>query len=283
MINGKVLCQVTLVLTMLAVVAMSAYAQPGGGRGGRGGFGGPGGPGGFGGPGGIGGRGGMGALLGGQSMAQFVSRTDVQKELDLDSDQIEELGDLARNAPNMFRIMQDEGIDFRAMRDMDEDERREKMEGVQKKVAATMKEADKEALDVLTSKQKSRAKELKFQYDLGQGRAVAALASIDIEVKDREEVQEAINEVNQKLAGMRLQMYAEALSKMLGEDSIEDMTKEVFEFDARAGGRGGRGGPQAGGRGGRPGRGGGDDGGANPRRRRGGDDEDSNPRRRRPE
>ena len=97
MINGKVLRQVTLVLTMLAVVAMSAYAQPGGGRGGRGGFGGPGGPGGFGGPGGVGGRGGMGALLGGQSMAQFVSRTDVQKELDLDSDQIEELGDLARS------------------------------------------------------------------------------------------------------------------------------------------------------------------------------------------
>lgn len=294
--SNKHFRRLALVITMLAVCAMTAYAQPGGGGGGRGGRGGGGG--GFGG-GGFGGRGGGGGFPGGgfgtTSMAQFVSRTDVQKELDLESDQVEELKEIADNAPGMRDLMQDIGFDFGAMRDMSQDERREAMEDMQKKIAKKMSERDEDTLDVLTSRQKKRAKELRFQYDVSQGRALNALVSADIELEDDEEdeLREAMDSVNtelqKRIAELRLQLYVEALGKVVSETKVEKLMGEAFTFDARTArggdrGRGGqRGGGDAGGRGGRGGRGGG--GGENPRR--GGrptdddEEEDDNPRRRR--
>ena len=289
--------QASLVFTLIALLCMSAYAQPGGGgRGGRGGGGGGfgGGPqGGF----GRGGGGFLGGLIGGGGDARFAVRDDVKKELDLDEDQIEELQEISRNGPDVRQMMQDLDIDFRDVFRMSAEEREETMAPLAKKMAKANKESREDVLDVLTSKQKDRFAELKFQYDVSQGRGVAALAAMDVDLDDDEEdeLKEAMEGVNEKLqkrlAELRRELYIEALASVVSESKIEKMMGDAFTFETQQFGRGGRGGGDRGGRqargqGGRGGRQrGGDeegDGGNNRRRQRPDDgEEDSNPRRRR--
>lgn len=286
--------QASLVFTLIALLCMSAYAQPGGGGrgGGGGGFGG--GPqGGF----GRGGGGFLGGLIGGGGDARFAVRDDVKKELDLDEDQIEELQEISRNGPDVRQMMQDLDIDFRDVFRMSAEEREETMAPLAKKMAKANKESREDVLDVLTSKQKDRFAELKFQYDVSQGRGVAALAAMDVDLDDDEEdeLKEAMEGVNEKLqkrlAELRRELYIEALASVVSESKIEKMMGDAFTFETQQFGRGGRGGGDRGGRqargqGGRGGRQrGGDeegDGGNNRRRQRPDDgEEDSNPRRRR--
>ena len=196
---------------------------------------------------------------------------------------------MSRGGPSTQQVMRDLGIDFRGMRDMSPDEREETMAKVQKAIAKKNKESNEEVLEALTSKQKSRFKELKFQYDISRGQAAAALVGADIELDDDddEKLREAMQVVNEKLnariAELRMELYVGAIGSVVSESKIKKMMGEAFVFESRNarsafgdGQRGARGGGQRGRRGG--------DGGANPRRRRpSGDDdaEDENPRRRR--
>ena len=293
--------QASLVFTLIALLCMSAYAQPGGGggRGNRGGGGGGGG--GIGGGFGRGGGGLLGGLISGGGDARFAVRNDIKKELDLDEDQIEELQEISRNGPDVRKMMQDLDIDFRDVFRMSTEEREETMAPLAKKMAKANKEAREEVLDVLTSKQKNRFAELKFQYDVSQGRGVAALAAVDVELDDDEEdeLKEAMEGVSEKLqkrmAELRRELYVEALASVVSESKIEKMMGDAFEFETQQFGRGGRGGDRGGaqgrggqGRGGQgrggQGRGGRQRGGEDGNRRRqrpdDGDEEDSNPRRR---
>ena len=294
--KNKSLRLVAFTLTFIAIATMSAWAQPGGGRGGPGGQrgGGPGGQ--RGGPGGQrGGPGGRGFGFGGGGgggLAQFVMRTDVQKELDLDSDQVEELREISRNAPGFRDMFQELGDSFRAMREATTDEERAVAgREIQKKTAKMFEENDEEALEVLTSSQKRRAQQLKFQYDV-KDRTFAALATAgeELDEDDEEKLTEAIRDVRkelqEKIAELQMQMYAEALGKVMSASQVEKLMGDTFAFEPISPfGRGGPGGGPGGAGGNRRQRPGGGDGGDNPRRRRpgGDDDEPANPRRRRPE
>ena len=280
--------KIVLSCLFIAVAAMTAHGQgrgggPGGGfGGGRGG-------------GRAGGFGGINPFGGGTSDAIFATRGDVSKELNLSSDQISEIRDLQRDAPNMFRLIQEEGIDFRAMRDMSEEERAEAMAPIAKRMAEANEEISEEVFDILKTSQKARFRELKFQYELSRGNLAGALTAgeVKLDKNAKEDLEEARSEVNKELQKrieeLRKELYMAALDKAgYSESEVEDMMGKAFSFTAdrgpgggrqRRGDAGGRGGRQrggdAGGRGGR--QRGGDDGG----RRRGGDDaDDDNPRRR---
>lgn len=244
--------------------------------------------GGFGGRGGFTGRGGFGAgLFGSTGSAAFALRADVQKELGLKEDQVDELRELSREAPSTPRIMQEMGIDFQAMRDMSSEERQEIIADVQKTIAKKNREANKEVMELLTSKQERRFKELKFQYDVSQGRAVAALAGAEIDLSDNDQktlndaLKDANATLNARIAELRRELYSDALNSVVSDSKIKSLMGAAFAFDSGdsrnrfGGGRGGR--ARGGGQ-----RGGGDNA-ENPRRRRAGSDEEEevNPRRRR--
>lgn len=272
----KLIYRAALLFSSIVLVSSTSYAQPGGGRPGGGPFGRGGGPGGI---------GGLAGMMNAVGAASFAIRSDVSKELDLSEDQMGELRELAGSSPRGFQLMQQAGIDFRALRDMSEEEREKAMAEAQKTLAKINEEANEKAMEVLTSKQKSRFRELKFQYDITRGQAIAALADADVELGDDEQkkLTESLRDADAKLQArineLRLEMYVEALGSVVSESKVKQMMGETFVFDSRGRGTGfGRAG--AGPR--RP-RGGGDAGGENPRRpqRPESQDEAENPRRRR--
>lgn len=300
----RLLGRIALALAIVAMVGMSAHAQRGGGgRGGQGGgFGGGRGGGGF------AGRGGPGlalfAMLPRSTPATFAMRSDVKEELKLTADQEEELRDVDMDRR---QIMEELDIDFGSVREMEEDEIAEFGEELKGKVAKLQKKWMDDISDILSSKQTTRLKELRFQYTALTSRQPASAlraANIKVDKDDEEELQEALRdverEIQQKIAKLRRSAYMEALSSVVSESKLESLMGESFTFDPRAGasfgssffgrgggGRGPGGGQARGGGGGRPSRPGRSESGDNPRRRRpssdddSDDDGDSNPRRRR--
>ena len=81
--------------------------------------------------------------------------------------------------------MREWDIDFRALRDMSEDETRKMTAELQEKVAKIDKEATDGVLNALSSKQAQRFKELRFQSSVTTpGRAAYALRSAGIDLSD---------------------------------------------------------------------------------------------------
>ena len=130
-----------LVAVMSAALAVPAMAQPGGGRGPGGGFG-------FGGPGGGGGGG----------IAMLVMNEAVQKEIDLLDEQIEDI----RSAMEEINENRPE-FDFRALRDLEEDERNAKMEEFREAMQKLTTEAEEKLGDILLPEQLERVQQIQVQ------------------------------------------------------------------------------------------------------------------------
>lgn len=273
-----------VVITLLGTVA---EAQPGGGRGGRGGRG----------PGGSGG----GPQIS-ISRAQLLGSEDVQAELKIDDGQAATLAaalEAYREERNAARP------DFRAMRDMSEEDRAKAVEKMQKDAEALNKKTDEVLHALMEPEQLKRLDQIATQVRLRFGATGAlkskemraALSITDEQLAKVEEVETASSEARRKMfeemrnggggggggAGgdfraMFEKSQQETNDKVMAiltdeqRAKLDEMKGKEFEVDVRSlmrGGRGGGGDRNRGGAGGRDGgeRRGGDGGGRGERRR----------------
>lgn len=151
----------TAILVILAMAGAANAQPPGRGPGGPGGP--PGGPGGF----GMFGRG----PGGGDQTFRLLTRAEVQEELELVDDQKEKLKAIA---DQMREKMQKE---FSGIRDIPQEERRAKMEEMQKKAETWAQEARKQIEEILLPHQLDRLHEISIQV-----RGIGAL--LDSRVQD---------------------------------------------------------------------------------------------------
>ncbi len=230
------------------LLATPAFAQPGGGD--RGGFGGRG----FGGPGG----GGMSGLL---------MNEQVQDEIELVEEQKAELRDLAEEIRDDMRS--EMGSLFQGMRDLSEDERREKFGEIRTKMESFQKQAESKIEEVLLPHQFERLKQLNVQQQIngGGGGATGLLQGpladeLGITDEQREEMmaksQELQADVEKKIQKLREEAREELMSVLTPEQrsKLEKMAGDRFDLPPGGGFRGDRGpGGPRGGQGGRPARG----------------------------
>lgn len=166
-------------LGMAAVMASSAFAQPGGagGRGGRGGFGG-------------------GGMMGGrtQSTVTLAGIEAVQKELALTDDQIAKVKTLGEEARAELRPS---GDGFAGLRDLPEDERRAKMtELMAKQAEASKAVAEKykpKLAAVLDAKQVERLDQIAIQAAGPQAYTDPAVVKALMLTQDQQDKIAAIN------------------------------------------------------------------------------------------
>lgn len=277
-----------LAVALVALMASTSFAQPGGGR--RGG-GGPG-AGGFGGRGGgFGGFGGFGG--GGSDMTFTLLRVEaVQTELQIAPDQKEAITKLEEQAREERGDRGSRG-DQPNFREMSDEERREFFEKRQKEQQERVAKMKEQLEEVLFPEQMERLEQIALQL-----RGIAALADekVAAKLKITAEQKEKLTKVQEEMRGsmgekirelfssgnrdgmreamtkMREDMEKEVLGVLTStqQKQFEDMKGEKFEmpegsrigFGGRGGtrggfgGAGGRGGDGGGGRGGRGGRGG---------------------------
>ena len=224
---------------------------------------------------------------GGGGASELLMRSDVQKELDLSDDQVSDIQGLAEEARNAFRG--GGGIDFRALRDMSEEERQEAFQEMRSKMEEAAKERNEKVMELLSSSQKTRLEEISFQRALSQGafERAAELAGVELSDDQKEELNEQRAEVmaklNEKIAELRREANVELLSSIMSEKQIERASGEAFTFEQneRGGFFGRGGGRDRGERGERGGRARGEDRPERPERPAGDDNEDGGTRRRR--
>lgn len=282
----------------VAVVCMTAGAQPpGGGRGeGRGQSGGRG-PGGFGG----GGPGMMGQFgRGGGGVIGLLQIREVRDELKLSDEQV---GKLTRLREDMDAARRDRGRpDFQGFRDLSDSEREARMREFQQEREKQNKATEDKLRGILTGEQFKRLKQIELQQqgtaalmrsDIGQAlgisddqRAKMREAGEGVRDKMRGLFENARDMSEDERAGLREKMTKiradseKALMAVLTDDQkakLKDIMGKPFDLPRPEFGRGGPGGGRfgPGGGGDRGGRGGGDRGG------RGGGDRGE--RRRRPQ
>jgi Spy/CpxP family protein refolding chaperone len=175
-------CKTMFVLGMALLVAGPALAQRGQG----------------------GGRGGFGGGFGGGNM--LLTNASVQKELNLSEDQIQKIKDLNQSINDKYRDERE------AVRKLEGDERREKFQELNKKIAG---ESNKAVAEVLKPEQAKRFKEITLQQ-----RGAQAF--------NDEEVQKALNLTEDQKEKI----------KTINEDARKEMG-ELFPQGGRRGGGGG--------------------------------------------
>jgi hypothetical protein len=236
------------------LVASTLFAQPPGGPGGP--------PGGFGGPGGGGPFGGGGGLMG------LAMREEVQQELQLVDEQKEKVRTIVEDMGEKARAeMRDM---FSNMRDLSDEERRERFAEVRSKFEALNADVEKELGKVLLPHQLDRLKQINLQTQMRQ-RGATALTSgelaktLNLTDEQREKLEQRAAEVQQELQEKYRELQADArkkvlevltedqraqLEKLMGDQF--DMPEPRFDFRSRFG-RGGRDGRDGDRRGGQPG------------------------------
>lgn len=252
-------CTVLGVLALTLLFAASAMAQPGGGR--RQGQAGPG----MGGPGGPG----MGGPL------QLLRLEQVQKEIELVDDQKTKLRELGEESAREMREA------FSGMRDLNEEQRRERMEELRKKAQEREAELAKKIEAILLPHQLKRLKEISVQVQgiraLNSAEVAkelgitedqkAKMESIRREVTDqfaklREEMQdlspeqrrERFREMGEKMRETQQQVEEKILNVLTAEqkEKFEALKGKKFDVDMRQM-MGGFGGNRRGGEGAAPG------------------------------
>jgi Spy/CpxP family protein refolding chaperone len=140
----RVMTTATLVAATCCLLVPSVLlAQPGGGRGFRGG---PGGPGGF---------------FDGGGILGLLQQRDVQREIELNDDQADELQALGDTLREEIRNeMQDS---FRGMQDLSEEERQARFEEIRARMEEIRKDTDARVGQVLLPHQFERIKQIDLQ------------------------------------------------------------------------------------------------------------------------
>jgi len=200
-----------------AVFDSSAQAQPPRGPGG--------GPGGFGGPGAFGGG------FGGGNLSDVLRREDVRKELELLDDQVEQLQKLAESRGERMREL------FGGLRDVPQDQRREKMQEILQKA---QQELETEIGKILLPHQLKRAKQLATQLRLrggtramlGDQMAQDLGLTEDQKEKLRAKSDQLEEELRKKLAEFRTQAQDDLLKLLTPAQQAKwkDMVGDPFEF-----------------------------------------------------
>ena len=229
-------------------------AQPGGGRGFRGGPGGPGG------------------LFGGGGMLGLLQQREVQREIELNDDQSDELraleGTLREEIRNEMQGM------FQGMRELSDAERQSRFEEIRARAEEIRKDAEARVQQVLLPHQFERIKQIDLQARIQRGGAaalsegeLAETLGLSEAQRDqlRERAEQVEQEMQQKIAQLRTDARNQLLEVLTTEQRAQLNAMMGTEFDLPEAGPGwqGRGGGRFG-FGGRGGRGGGNRGGGNP-------------------
>ncbi|MEQ8785573.1 MAG: hypothetical protein RIC55_04710 [Pirellulaceae bacterium] len=212
------------VAALVALVADSAMAQPGGrGRGG------PGGGGGFG-----GGFGGGGAM-------DLLQNQSVQKELELLDDQVAQIRELSQDNSARDRMREL----FGGLRDLPEEERRAKIT----EAFATMRQEQQKEIDkILLPHQSERLGQIENQMAARRGGGVIGgqlAEDLGITEQQREEMREAAEKAFAEMREQQQKLQAEAQEKILAvltpaqRQKYKQMMGEPFDYQADQGGRGG--------------------------------------------
>ena len=231
------------VAVAVCVVASDVNAQPGRGQRGGGFGGGPGGPGGFGGGGPLG----------------VLRDEQAREELGITDDQMQKIQDIQRRQGERMRDM------FSGLRDLSDDERRERFADLREKMQEQQEELQKEVDEVLLPQQRDRLKQISLQQRMRFG-AQNALASPDIAkelgITDEqlETLQSVAREAEEDLRRKTEELREEAKQKVLGVLTADQKAKlerligepanlssgQRFGGQGFGGGRGGQGGGRGG-------------------------------------
>lgn len=255
--------KVAMRMVLLAVVAIALVSvnSPAFGQRGRG-FGG-----GFGGP------------PGGGNGLDLIGDENVRKELDLVEDQVTKLREVGESMRDNMRSAF-EGVDFRSLGDLSEEEREARMAPIREKMQKVTADAQKEIDTILLPHQRERLKQIVVQQNIRRQGTSGALTSgaLADELKITPEQIEALRakqeEVQEELRKEMAQLQTEARDKVLSVLTPEQRAKLTSlmgnpielaqpQFGGFGGGFGGRGpgGPGGRGPGGFGGQGGRDNGG----------------------
>lgn len=205
----------------------------------------PGGPGGPGGPGFFGGPGGGG-------IQGLVMRDEVQEEIQLVDEQREKVRTIVEESGEKMRSEM-RGL-FEQMRDLSDDERRERFGEIREKMEAMRSEVDGQLKKALLPHQYERLKQIDFQSRLQQrgegGMSVGAVAdALELTDEQREKLEQRAEEVRNELREKVRQAQSEAIEKMLDvltpdqQAKIKELMGDQFTLrdEGRFGGRGFRG------------------------------------------
>lgn len=208
--------------------------------------------------------GGPGGPGGGLGEGMLLSNEQVQKELELTTEQVADLGKLRESQQTQMRES------FSGLRDLSEEERRAKFEELRPKLEAAQKESREKLLEILLPHQQERLKQISLQL---RGPAAIDDPEVASELKITDEQKEKLASTRETLRekmqalfregaggeGMREKFQAlrkeneEALLGVLTAEQRERLEKlkgEKFELDMSQFGRG-PGGPAGGRFGGR--------------------------------
>ena len=231
-------------LFCLAVLSSVAMAQPGGGRGGP--------------PGG-----GFGGGPGGGGMLGLLMNEDVRKELQVVDDQMEQLKAIGEDMRDEMRSM------FEGIRDLPEDERREKFTSMREKMEEMREKMETKASTILLPHQIERLKQIQVQSDVQRRGVGGALESgslaeqLNLTAEQKEKLaakaKEAQENLQEKMTELRRKAQDEVLSVLTPEqrEKYKKLVGDPFEMQnsgfggftgRQGGGRPGGDNPQGGGR-----------------------------------
>ena len=185
----------------------------------------------------------------------LLMNQDVVKELEIVPEQQEKLRALGEEARNEMRDM------FSGLRDLNEEERRERFAELREKMADVQADLKKDVNEILLPQQRDRLEQIQFQSQMRRGSggltSNSAVEALDISEEQlekmrekqeevREEGQEKIQEETEEDRNEILSVLSPAQRK-----KYEELMGEPFEFQQRQGfggnrfqgrGQGGRGG-----------------------------------------
>ena len=175
---------------------------------------------------------------GGGGMTGLLRNDKVQEELELVDDQLEEIEELQTEVWTDMRQM------FRGggFRDMDRDEREEKMAEFREKMAERTKEMEADVKDILLPHQFTRLKQLNFQQEASRGGTTGLASSetiidaLGITDEQKEKMKKAAEEAAKKLENKIKELRKQAETEVLGVLTAEQRAKfkelrgEAFDF-----------------------------------------------------
>jgi Spy/CpxP family protein refolding chaperone len=195
----------------------------------------------------------FGGGFGGGGLLGSVNDANVQKELELLDDQVEKLRDLQRKIGEARRESF-QGVSFRELQQLPEDERRAKFEEMRTKSDEKRKELEKEAENILLPSQVERLKQINIQNQLRSRSTADVLASselkaelnlTDAQIEELKKAQEeAQAELRKKLERVQEEAREKVLSVLTPEQraKIKKLMGAKIEFSPpQFGGFGGRG------------------------------------------
>lgn len=200
------------------------------------------------------GRGGFGGF---DSSLMLLMNQDVVKELELVPEQQEKLRALGEKARDDMRDM------FSGLRDLNEEERRERFAEMREKMAEVQESLKEEVDEILLPQQRDRLAQIHFQSQNRRRGTTGALTSdavvdaLDISEEQLEEMQKKADEVREELEEKIAKAREEAKDDILSvltpaqRKKYDELMGEPFEFQQRGfQGFQGRGGGDRGNRGG---------------------------------